>query len=50
MDFDDKKMIEIYLNGGDLAFDKILQKYLKPVFNFIHQLVTAENIQIRPAR
>lgn len=35
---DDKKLIEEFIGGNDYSFEKLLEKYLKPVFNFIYQL------------
>ncbi len=39
MNQDDKQIIENYLNGDALSFEKILNKYLKPIYNFLYQFV-----------
>lgn len=38
MDTEDKKLIDCFLEGDELAFEKLLKKYLKPIYNFIHHL------------
>jgi RNA polymerase sigma-70 factor (ECF subfamily) len=35
---DDKKLVADFLNGDDGAFEQLLGKYLKPVYNFLYQL------------
>ena len=44
MDKEDNKSVEDFLAGDEAAFEKLLQKYLKPVFNFLCQLVRDRNI------
>jgi RNA polymerase sigma-70 factor (ECF subfamily) len=39
MTLDDKKLIEEILDGDDSAFKLLMEKYLKPVYNFLRQLV-----------
>lgn len=36
---DDKKLIEEILEGNDSSFRLLMEKYLKPVYNFLRQLV-----------
>lgn len=36
---DDRKAIQNFLSGDDPAFEHLLKKYLKPVYNFLFQLV-----------
>lgn len=38
MNQDDKQLIADYLNGDDSAFEALLNKYLKPIYNFLYQL------------
>jgi len=38
MEKTDEKLIEDFLAGDDSAFEKLLKKYLKPVYNFLYQL------------
>lgn len=38
MENEDVKLIEDFLNGQDGAFELLLKKYLKPVYNFLFQL------------
>lgn len=35
---DDKELIEIFFTGDDSAFEQLVKKYLKPVYNFLFQL------------
>ncbi|MFA5777202.1 MAG: RNA polymerase sigma factor [Parcubacteria group bacterium] len=35
---DDRKLIEEFTEGNEYSFEKLLNKYLKPVFNFVCQL------------
>ena len=39
MDFEDKKIIEEFLKGDESSFNLLVNKYLKPVYNFLFQLV-----------
>lgn len=39
MALDDKKLIKEVLNGDDSAFEQLMKKYLKPVYNFLRQLI-----------
>lgn len=34
----DSKLVKDYLNGDEAAFEELLKKYLKPVFNFVWRL------------
>lgn len=38
MDKNDSQLIKIYLEGDELAFEQLLEKYLKPVFNLLYHL------------
>lgn len=44
MDKKDIELIDDYLKGGDFAFEQLLKKYLKPIFNFLYQL-TGDAVQ-----
>jgi len=35
---EDKQLVKEFLDGNDYSFEKLLGKYLKPVFNFVYQL------------
>jgi RNA polymerase sigma-70 factor (ECF subfamily) len=35
---EDWQLVKEYLEGDDLAFEKIVQKYLGPIYNFLRQL------------
>lgn len=39
MNHDDKKLIQDFLAGDDTAYAKLLEKYLKPVYNFLRTFV-----------
>lgn len=34
----DKKLITIFLNGNDKAFEVLLSRHLKPIYNFLYRL------------
>jgi len=38
MEQTDEKLIEDFLAGDDSAFEKLLKRYLKPIYNFLYQL------------
>ncbi|MFA6048170.1 MAG: RNA polymerase sigma factor [Parcubacteria group bacterium] len=38
IEISDKKLIEEFLAGDDASFSVLLQRYLKPVYNFVYQL------------
>jgi len=38
METTDKQLVEEFLNGNDLAFERLLKKHLKPLYNFLYQL------------
>lgn len=40
MNTDNKKIIEEFLSGNKNAFEQLLGKYLKPVYNFLYQLTS----------
>lgn len=40
MDFDDNQLIENFLEGNQEAFEKLLSKHLKGVYNFLFQLTS----------
>jgi RNA polymerase sigma-70 factor (ECF subfamily) len=40
MEIADGKLIENFLAGDDSAFEPLLKKYLKPIYNFIYQLTS----------
>jgi RNA polymerase sigma-70 factor (ECF subfamily) len=35
---EDRKLIEEFIEGNEYSFEKLLRKYLKPIFNFVCQL------------
>jgi len=39
MDNEDKILVEEYLNGDNSAFEKLVKKYLKPIYNFTYQFI-----------
>lgn len=39
MDFEDNQLIKNFLDGDDRTFEKLLKKYLKPVYNFLRQFI-----------
>ena len=39
MNLEENKLIEKFLGGDDSAFEQLLGKYLKPVYNFLYQLM-----------
>lgn len=48
MDLNDNELINKYLAGEDEAFEHVLKKYLKPIYNFLYRLThdktTAEDL------
>jgi RNA polymerase sigma-70 factor (ECF subfamily) len=38
MESENKKLIENFLDGDEASFERLLKKYLKPVYNFLFQL------------
>jgi RNA polymerase sigma-70 factor, ECF subfamily len=38
MNQNDEQLILDYLNGDDSAFEELLKRYLKPIYNFLYQL------------
>lgn len=44
MNAEDNKLIEDYLAGDGQAFDKLVQKYVKPVYNFLYHLMSDKAI------
>jgi RNA polymerase sigma-70 factor (ECF subfamily) len=38
MQIEDQRLVEKYLGGDESAFSELVNKYLKPVYNFIYQL------------
>jgi RNA polymerase sigma-70 factor, ECF subfamily len=34
----DEKLVDDYLQGNDVAFEKLLERYLKPIYNFLFRL------------
>lgn len=34
----DEKLVKDYLEGNELAFEQLLKKYLKPIYNFLYRL------------
>ncbi len=35
----DQELIRLYLNGDEGAFQQLVQRYLHPIYNFVHQSV-----------
>lgn len=44
MDFEDNQLIEKFFGGDDLAFEQLLKKYLKSVYNFLNQLTKDSSV------
>ncbi|HAI74496.1 MAG TPA: hypothetical protein DCS28_00470 [Candidatus Moranbacteria bacterium] len=44
MNENDEQLVKDYLAGDDAAFEKLLEKYLKPVFGFLYRL-TGDAVQ-----
>lgn len=44
METSDEQLIEEFLAGDEAAFETLLTKYLKPIFNFIYQLVKDRSV------
>jgi RNA polymerase sigma-70 factor, ECF subfamily len=44
MESDDKELLEKFLEGDDLAYEALVKKYLKPVYNFLYQFVSDREI------
>lgn len=38
MEEDDKKLVKDYLKGDENAFEKLVAKHLKPIYNFVYRL------------
>lgn len=38
MEPDDKKLIRDYIAGDESAFERLVAKYLKPIYNFVYRL------------
>ena len=39
MQYSDEQLVQQFLAGDEKAFEKLVEKYLKPLYNFIFQLV-----------
>ena len=39
MKYSDEQLVEQFLSGNEKAFEKLVERYLKPLYNFIFQLV-----------
>jgi len=39
MKYSDEQLVKQFLSGDEKAFEKLVEKYLKPLYNFIFQLV-----------
>jgi len=37
LDLNDKQLIQEFLNGSDEAFEELVGRYLKPIYNFLYQ-------------
>jgi RNA polymerase sigma-70 factor (ECF subfamily) len=35
----DEKLVEDYLTGNEIAFEKLLDRYLKPIYNFLFRII-----------
>jgi len=44
MEIDDKQLVADYLNGDDAAFDGLVERYLRPVYNFLYQLTNDQSV------
>lgn len=38
MEFNDQQLVQNFLTGDDAAFEELVGRYLKPVYNFLYQL------------
>ena len=38
MELDDNHLVENYLEGNEEAFEELVKKYLKPIYNFLYRL------------
>ena len=38
MEEDDKKLVENYISGEEGSFEKLVARYLKPIYNFVYRL------------
>lgn len=41
---DDKKLIEDFLDGNEDSFNILINRYLKPVYNFLYQLANGNSV------
>jgi RNA polymerase sigma-70 factor, ECF subfamily len=41
---EDNNLVEKFLAGEDAALESLLKKYLKPIYNFLHQLVRDSSV------
>lgn len=37
---EDKKLVEAFFSGDDPAFEELMKKYLKPVYNFLYHFIS----------
>lgn len=44
MDHSDNRLIENFFSGDETAFNDLVKKYLKPVYNFLYQFVSDREI------
>lgn len=48
MELDDNQLVKNYLEGNDKAFEELVKKYLKPIYNFLYRMAgdrqTAEDL------
>jgi RNA polymerase sigma-70 factor (ECF subfamily) len=43
LDLDDKKLVENFLAGDDRAFELLVEKYLKTIYNFLRQFISDQS-------
>lgn len=44
MELNDRQLVQNFLTGDELAFEELLKKYLKPVYNFLYQLTHDKSV------
>lgn len=44
MDHDDNQLVENFLAGNDSAFEDLVKKYLKPVYNFLYHFISDREV------
>jgi RNA polymerase sigma factor (sigma-70 family) len=42
--FDDKQLVDNFLAGDETAYEQLLKKYLKPVYNFLYYFISDREV------